>query len=129
MSDDFADRIESHSQNAGILNHLKSLADRKVRTSRLASVDTYDVYRNPLGTHPDLFDYFTKTLPQSLPEKCANVFYGRAVLVHPTSAIIFGFATGTHTMLFESGLNPFSHHNWVKGGFKGPGTNKKQNGA
>ncbi|MBZ0300803.1 MAG: tetratricopeptide repeat protein [Anaerolineae bacterium] len=52
---------------------------------------------NGIGAcHPDLVDYFWKTMPAQLPENCRWMVKGRPVLVHPESGIVFGFCMGVH---------------------------------
>lgn len=50
-----------------------------------------------LGTHPDLVARLWDELPAKLPVDCRAAFFGRPVLAHPTTGIVFGFAGGTHT--------------------------------
>ncbi|MCL5773016.1 MAG: hypothetical protein M1536_01355 [Firmicutes bacterium] len=49
-----------------------------------------------LGTHPDVVERLWDEITVNLPESCRWVIYGTAVLVHPVSGIIFGWAEGTH---------------------------------
>ena len=49
-----------------------------------------------LGTHPDLVEQLWDKLTTYLSVDCRWVVYRRPVLVHPTSGIVFAFATGTH---------------------------------
>jgi hypothetical protein len=85
-----------HPENRAVLNRLKQHWDGSRPQNLSAAPAVYDLYRNSLGTHPDLLDYFWTTLAAKLPEPCAWVVYGNPVLIHPTTGIIFGFAGGTH---------------------------------
>jgi len=49
------------------------------------------------GTHPDLSDHLWGALAAKLPGTCGWVVYGRPVLIHPESGVIFAYAGGTHT--------------------------------
>ena len=50
-----------------------------------------------LGTHPEIVERLWDELGAALPVSCQWILYGRPVLVHPTSGVVFGFAGGTHT--------------------------------
>jgi hypothetical protein len=44
-----------------------------------------------LGTHPDIIEAISKSLPQ----RCRWVLWGRPALVHPESGVVFGVGFGT----------------------------------
>ena len=46
------------------------------------------------GAHPDITAYVFETLKAELPDTCRWIVYGRPVLVHPTSGVIFAFGIG-----------------------------------
>lgn len=50
-----------------------------------------------LGTHPEIVERLWDELGGALPVSCRWILYGRPVLVHPASGVVFGFAGGTHT--------------------------------
>ncbi len=56
-------------------------------------VDPY----HTLGTHPDLVARLWDELASGLPLGCCAIVYGVPALMHPSTSIVFGFATGTHT--------------------------------
>jgi len=83
-----------HPANQGILRYLKGI-DPGIRLP--PSVSPGDV-NNPyytLGTHPDLVERLWDKLGSALPADCRWVVYGRPVLAHPQSGVIFAFATGS----------------------------------
>jgi len=84
-----------HPANAGILQHLKQLPNlgRKVEISQ-SPQSVGDPYTSLL-THPDLVMQLWDKATRKLPEKCSWIVYGRPVLVHPSSGIIFGYAFGS----------------------------------
>ena len=86
-----------HPENERVLRCLKRHWDGTPPQNLSAPPSVYELYSNALGTHPDLADYFWNSLTAKLPERCAWVAYGNPVLVRPKSAVIFGFAGGTHT--------------------------------
>jgi hypothetical protein len=49
-----------------------------------------------LGTHPDLVEQLWDRLTTGLPVDCRWVVYRRPVLVHPSTGVLFAFASGTH---------------------------------
>lgn len=84
-----------HPANVRILAFLAAQGDARPE-NRSAPSSVYDLYRNSLGTHPDLAEQLWEKITAKLPERCAWVVHGRPVLVHPTSGILFGYARGTH---------------------------------
>ena len=84
-------------RNARILRYLARDFARRGGRHDSAPPTVYDLFRDPLGTHPDLADRLWRELGGTLPEPCAWVVYARPVLVHPSSGVVFGFAWGTHT--------------------------------
>jgi len=85
-----------HPANAG----LRRWRERSGGDSNLPPLARPDDVERPyetLGTHPDLVARLWDELQAVLPENCRAIFYGRPVLVHPTTNIVFAFATGTHT--------------------------------
>ncbi len=47
-----------------------------------------------LGTHPDIIEIMWK-LDDELPKRCRWVFWGRPVLVHPDTGVVFAVGIGT----------------------------------
>jgi hypothetical protein len=85
-----------HPVNAAVLRHLGRNWDESRPGNRSAGPEVFDLFRNSLGTHPDLADRLWKQITVKLPVSCAWVVYGRPVLVHPDTGIVFAFAGGTH---------------------------------
>lgn len=82
--------------NAGLRRHFEPRHAR----SRIAPITSPDQVVQPyetLGTHPDLVARLWDELTADLPVECRAVFYGVPALMHPSTGIVFGFATGTHT--------------------------------
>lgn len=86
-----------HPANVAVLEHLRRGWDGTRPGNRDAPPSVYDLDRNPLGTHPDVAEYFWRDLPKALPVACGWVVWGNPALVHPGNGVIFGFAGGTHT--------------------------------
>jgi hypothetical protein len=84
-----------HPENAALLAYLERSWDGRAM-NRSASPEVYDLYSNSLGTHPDLAQRLWSGITTELPEPAGWVVFGRPVLVHPRSGILFGFAEGTH---------------------------------
>lgn len=82
----------SHPANQDILDYLKSHWPDSDPSRSPDDVDRYE-----LGVHPDSVEYFWDTITQKLPDRCAWVVYGRPVLVHPASGVIFGIVRGSYT--------------------------------
>jgi hypothetical protein len=87
--------IFEHPDNAAILAYLGRSWDEEKPSNLSAPPGVHDLHRNPLGTHPDVLDRLWKELTVKLPEPCAWVVYGKPVLVHPSTGVVFGFAGGT----------------------------------
>ena len=90
-------RIQPDGPNAAILRHLHTGArganfppQARVLTESGPMPRTY-------GTHPDLADHVWNVLSTKLPEDCSWVVYGRPVLIHPKTGVIFAFGGGTQT--------------------------------
>ncbi|MBI5930210.1 MAG: hypothetical protein HY862_12940 [Chloroflexi bacterium] len=110
-----------HPANVGVLAYLKKVGDERL----VSSPPVYGDYGSVGGTHPDLVDILWAQMPKELPENCQWIAYGRPILLHKSSGIIFGFAIGTSLI----GLrlppterevviknNPKSlHHQWGSG--------------
>ena len=56
-----------------------------------------DLRSSTLGTHPDILERLWGELGGVLPVKCNWILYGRPVLAHPRTGIVFGFAGGSLT--------------------------------
>lgn len=85
-----------HPANAGFRHHF----EERHRGSRLPPLTTPDQVSRPyetLGAHPDLVERLWDQLAGHLPFGCRIVFYGVPALMHPSTGVVFGFATGTHT--------------------------------
>jgi hypothetical protein len=50
-----------------------------------------------LGTHPEIVERLWDELGGPLPLKCGWILYGRPVLVHPSTGVMFGYAGGSLT--------------------------------
>jgi hypothetical protein len=83
-----------HPANVGILRYLNS-RDPDTRLPPSASPGSVPDPYYTLGTHPELVQRLWDELGAALPEKCGWVVYGRPVLAHPQSGIVFGFAGGS----------------------------------
>lgn len=84
-----------HPANAGVLHYFQ----RSWKSTLPPSVSpdsVSDPYYN-LGTHPDLVEQLWDNVTKKLTQDCRWVVYGRPALVHPTTGIVFAFASGTHT--------------------------------
>ena len=85
-----------HPANARLIAYLDRRKEAHAPRNRSAPPSVHDLYRNPLGTHPDLADHLWRALTVELPEDCAWVVCARPALVRPSSGVLFGFAAGTH---------------------------------
>jgi hypothetical protein len=85
-----------HPANAGLRRHFQSRS-QPPGLPPLASPDQVTNPYETLGAHPDLVTRLWDELGGKLPAGCRIVFQGIPVLMHPTTGIVFGFATGTHT--------------------------------
>lgn len=98
MAETFGLRLLGHPANANLLKYLGSpsrLAGSRWADNPSCSPDTVEQPFLRLGTHPDVVEQLWKRLASTLPVECSWVVYGKPVLVHPTSAVIFAFGTGT----------------------------------
>ncbi len=84
-----------HPANAGLRRWRESRSGQSLPA--LARPDDVERPYETLGTHPDLVSRLWDELQSALPEDCRAIFYGRPALVHPTTKVVFAFATGTHT--------------------------------
>ena len=50
-----------------------------------------------LGTHPEMVERLWDELGSTLPVRCRWILFGRPVLVHPSTGVVFGYAGGTLT--------------------------------
>lgn len=50
-----------------------------------------------LGTHPEIVERLWDELGSTLPVRCRWILFGRPVLVHPSTGVVFGYAGGTLT--------------------------------
>lgn len=50
-----------------------------------------------LGTHPEIVERLWDELGGPLPMPCRWILYGRPVLVHPSTGVVFGYAGGSMT--------------------------------
>ena len=50
-----------------------------------------------LGAHPDLVARLWDELQARLPVDCRMIFCSAPALIHPATAVVFGFASGTHS--------------------------------
>jgi len=83
-----------HPANAPLLAHFRSSGKRSAKPS--LSPDRASTWR--LGTHPDLVEHLWFKVTAKLPDTCHWVCYGRPVLAHPATLVIFGLAGGTNTL-------------------------------
>jgi hypothetical protein len=83
-----------HPVNARVLTLLRS-RDPGTRLPPSAAPDEVTDPYYTLGTHPDLVERLWDKLGGILPVDCRWVVYGRPVLAHPQTGIIFGLASGT----------------------------------
>jgi hypothetical protein len=90
-----------HKANVKVLHYLKS-RDPGTRLPPSAAPDEVNNPYFTLGTHPDLVERLWDQLGGTLPVDCRWVVYGRPVLAHPQTGIIFGFASGT--LVYALGL-------------------------
>lgn len=81
-----------HQLNAGVLNYLQS----EWNTSPEPKSCPPDALKNyqELGTHPELVSWLWETMTAKLPQACQWVIFGKPVLIHPKTGVIFGFGQG-----------------------------------
>lgn len=82
-----------HKLNAGILKYLKSSWNTHPEPKSCAPEDFPDPYKQ-LNTHPELVSWLWDVMCEKLPETCQWIVYGKPVLIHPETGIIFGFGHG-----------------------------------
>ena len=68
---------------------------------------TVDDPYSTLGTHPEIVERLWDELGGALPASCRWILYGRPVLVHPETGVVFGYAGGTLTYALR--LPPAEH--------------------
>lgn len=69
-----------------------------------------------LGTHPEIVERLWDELGGVLPVSCRWILYGRPVLVHPSTGVVFGYAGGTLTYALR--LPPAERADAVRAGAK-----------
>ena len=85
----------NHPANRRLVAHFQSHNER----GNAREVDPAQA-ENPyytLGTHPEIVERLWDELGGALPVSCRWILFGRPVLVHPSSGVVFGFAGGTQT--------------------------------
>jgi hypothetical protein len=90
-------KVAQSAVNAAILRHLLDGASAANFPPASRELITSGPMPKTYGTHPDIAEHVWEKISAKLPEKCAWVIYGRPVLVHPSSGVIFAFGGGTHT--------------------------------
>lgn len=92
MKRDFFKQLQCES-NSGILNYLKKGWNKHPRPVCCSP----DEIKNPgksLWTHPELIDWLWNTLQAKVPIDCKHVLFGKPVLIHPETLVVFGFGHG-----------------------------------
>jgi hypothetical protein len=104
----------THPANHQLVAHFQSRNERgHQRQHDPATVN--DPYYT-LGTHPEIVARLWDELGGILPVSCRWILYGRPVLVHPTSGVVFGYAGGTLTYALR--LPPAERDTAIKAGAK-----------
>src|SRR5205809_385038 len=88
-----------HPANAGLRKHLEPRLRPAFPPFTLP--DQVERPYDSLGCHPDLVARLWDELGKKLPEDCRAIFFGTPVLIHPTTGVVFAFASGTHTYAFR----------------------------
>ena len=96
MASDFAARVLSHPLNAGLIAFVsRGQADSRWATRPSCAPSAVDNAYFNLGTHPDCVEWLWNKLGEMALEDSRWVIWGRPVLVHPYSAVVFAYGTGT----------------------------------
>ena len=74
---------------------------------------TRDAYHT-LGTHPDIIGRLWDDFSAIMRRDCRWILYGRPVLVHPDTGVVFGFADGSLTYALR--LPPHEHAAAIRAG-------------
>jgi hypothetical protein len=85
----------THPANRTLVAYLEA-RDKGNRARELDPADAHDPYYT-LGTHPEIVERLWDELGGRLPAKCGWILYGRPVLVHPRTGVVFGLAGGSLT--------------------------------
>jgi hypothetical protein len=104
----------AHPANCRLLAYFQSRNERG-HESELDPATVDNPYYT-LGTHPEIVERLWDDLGSTLPMRCRWVMYGRPVLVHPSSGVVFGYAGGTLTYALR--LPPIERAAAVKAGAK-----------
>jgi hypothetical protein len=86
-----------HPANTGLLKMLKSEHPEIEEENAEKSPDTLRSYYEELETHPDVIRRIWDEVSIDLPEDCRWIVYQRPILCHPSTGVIFGWASGTPT--------------------------------
>jgi len=82
-----------HRVNDGVLKYLQG--DWNLRPEPIyGEPDEVLDPKAALGTHPELLDWLWNTICAKLPKDCRKVIYGKPVLIHPETGVIFGLGHG-----------------------------------
>lgn len=79
--------------NAGVLNYLQRAWNTRPEPHNCAPEDFSDPYKQ-LETHPELVGWLWDNMSAKLPKACQWIVYGKPVLIHPKTGVIFGFGHG-----------------------------------
>ena len=104
----------AHPANRRLLTYLQSRNERG-QDSELDPATVENPYYT-LGTHPEIVERLWDELGGTLPMPCRWILYGRPVLVHPSSGVVFGYAGGSLTYALR--LPPIEREAAVKAGAK-----------
>ena len=92
MKRDFFSKLHTES-NQGILTFLKKGWNKYPKPVCCFPEDIKDPY-SKLKTHPELVSWLWDTLHAKLSLNCKFILYGKPVLIHPKTFVIFGFGHG-----------------------------------
>ena len=104
----------AHPANRRLLAYFQSRNEREQETELDPATVENPYYT--LGTHPEIVERLWDELGGTLPMPCRWILYGRPVLVHPSSGVVFGYAGGSLTYALR--LPPIEREAAVRAGAK-----------
>lgn len=69
--------------------------------------------KSKLETHPDMVELLWGNCIKKIPIRCQAIFLGKAVLINPSTGIVFALAEGTYPLLLrlsQTDLNALLHN-------------------